>query len=536
MRDSLARYRPGDSLHFRASIKVIKPVFPKDIFDYDRYLLLQKNIRYRLFPEGRIIRRGRKNTPYFFLQTVRSRLLRKTDTLISDTASRMLVKALCLGYKNDLDPEIKNTFVKTGTIHLLAVSGLHTGAVYLLLGFLLRLTGINNRYLHLALLPVLWMYAGITGLSPSVIRAAQILSFITIGRVFVRDYSPVNCIAASAFFTLLFQPHALYSISMQMSYAAYTGIILLYPLCHKTVSRFPKLIRPVGSLLCISLSAQLATFPLSIYYFHFFSLSGFLINIPAVPLATLLLYTSLILLILPYAIGLYHTFIVVWLCQGLLLILLNLSGLSLYLDTLYPSFLTVIFLYLTFFTLYGSIKRKKYFPALGISLCLLSGSLCWNNYRLSHIREITVFHFRNRSCILLHYNGFYGFPGPAPDSFSRAKIAPYILRHKLKPLPEGCGILSKNFTCIPGNTSRFSPSLHIPGPEYASGLSASIWIITDNRQPPALTDSIPNFPTSVILDASNAPYSIRAWEKFCGERSISLKKTSELGHIRISLE
>ena len=130
---------------------------------------------------------------------------------------------------------------------------------------------------RLILIPLIWLVACITGLSPSACRAATILSFITIGEAFRQETIPLNAIAAAAFFSLLIHPELLYSVSFQMSYAAYTGIILIYPLMR--IKKMHKYLRPLYSLLCISFSAQAMTLPIMAYYFHTISLNRIFINL-----------------------------------------------------------------------------------------------------------------------------------------------------------------------------------------------------------------------------------------------------------------
>lgn len=159
------------------------------------------------------------------------------------------------------------------------------------------------------LIPLIWLVACITGLSPSACRAATILSFITIGEAFRQETIPLNAIAAAAFFSLLINPELLYSVSFQMSYAAYTGIILIYPLMQ--IKKMHKFLRPLYTLLCISFSAQIMTLPIMAYYFHSISLNSIFINLITVPAASFLLYGGIILLALPEFISFYLSYIII---------------------------------------------------------------------------------------------------------------------------------------------------------------------------------------------------------------------------------
>lgn len=158
---------------------------------------------------------------------IRNNLATKLQQVIPDSTTYKLLAALCLGCRQEITSATKELFQNTGTIHILAISGLHIGAIFAFFLCLLRLFHFKSRKSRLILIPLIWFVACITGLSPSACRAATILSFITIGEAFKQETIPLNAIAAAAFFSLLINPELLYSVSFQMSYAAYTGIILI---------------------------------------------------------------------------------------------------------------------------------------------------------------------------------------------------------------------------------------------------------------------------------------------------------------------
>lgn len=219
---------PGDSLAFSCKIYPLRTFNTAGAFHYHHYLK-QKNVHFRLIPYSPIKKSGHSHTLLTFFQRLRHKMLQKMNKLIPDPNNRALLEALCLGYKNELDATTKSLFSSTGTIHLLAVSGLHTGAIYVLLTFIFRILGIHKPISRLLLIPLLGAYACLTGLSPSVLRSAILLSFMLIGKAFHKNYTPLNSVAASAFLILIIQPGNLYSVSFQMSYAAYTGILIFFP-------------------------------------------------------------------------------------------------------------------------------------------------------------------------------------------------------------------------------------------------------------------------------------------------------------------
>jgi competence protein ComEC len=147
-----------------------------------------------------------------------------------------IVSALTLGYREELDKDVQQSFSASGAMHVLAVSGLHTGIVWGIMMWILTLGGWrkplyeekSKRWLlGVILLALLWTYAFITGLSPSVMRSALMLSFWELSYLMGRHTSRWNPILAAAVIILMINPLALWSVSFQLSFAAVIGIMLI---------------------------------------------------------------------------------------------------------------------------------------------------------------------------------------------------------------------------------------------------------------------------------------------------------------------
>ena len=214
------------------------------------------------------------------------------------------VGALTLGYKQGLDKELKRHFQASGAAHVLAVSGLHTGILYGLVWWLLTLGGrFKPRYenragrwtVSLIIIAVMWAYAWLTGMTPSVVRAVIMVTMVEISRMAYRDPISLNSIAAAAVLILIFRPTDLWSVSFQLSFAATTAIVLMadsmgtlfhYP--HLRNTFWGRIINWIIGMMLVSLAAQLGTLPITIYYFHQVSTYFLLTNLIVLPLATLL--------------------------------------------------------------------------------------------------------------------------------------------------------------------------------------------------------------------------------------------------------
>lgn len=220
---------------------------------------------------------------------------------LKGTQQAPFAAALLLGDRSGLDPELVKAYASSGAIHVLAVSGLHVGILYMLLNWLFKSLLRLRRWRALAAtLTFLWIYALVTGLPPSVSRACTMFSLIAVARELKRDALVYNTISTAAFVLLWLRPGLLNETGFQLSFAAVLGIIYLQPKIYALFFFQHKPANWLWQLSSVSLAAQLFTFPLSIYYFNqfpnYFLLSNFIV-IPAA--APLLLASMLLLLVSP---------------------------------------------------------------------------------------------------------------------------------------------------------------------------------------------------------------------------------------------
>ena len=183
-------------------------------------------------------------------------------------------------------------------MHILAVSGLHTGIVWGMIVWLLTLGGLlKPKYeqrvwqcsLSVITLVVLWIYAFVTGLSPSVMRSALMVTFVEIGWLLRREVSSINSLAAAAVVILLINPLALWSVSFQLSFAAIMAIIFVAQRMQQHVVLHNPVGQYIGGLLIVSIAAQIGTLPLTLYYFGQTSNYFALTNLVVIPAAFVLL-------------------------------------------------------------------------------------------------------------------------------------------------------------------------------------------------------------------------------------------------------
>lgn len=231
---------------------------------------------------------------HFAFLVVRHRLiLRLQDSGLSNRAFAV-VAAMTLGDRSALKSDIRNVYNATGTAHVLALSGLHLSIIFTLLMFFFDSLRCRIIGLHLVI-PVVWTYVMLVGLPPSLVRAAVMLSLYAICTLLRRKAFSLNSLAFAAFVILLFNPSALSDVGFQLSFTSVLGILIFYRpfstmLCVKKLSW----LKWITDMLAVSLAAQVATLPLLLYYFGYFSSYFLLANLIIVPVASVIVSLSML--------------------------------------------------------------------------------------------------------------------------------------------------------------------------------------------------------------------------------------------------
>lgn len=301
--DSLSKeLNYGDEILAIGKISEIPPPANPNAFDYKNYLNHQ-GITHQLFlrseqwthydnsanPILKIIFNTRKNCSEII-----------DESSCSDEA-KAISKALLLGDPAWISDELMLTYAASGTLHVLAVSGLHVGIIMLILNFLLsplkRLPKGKLVFLLTALTGI-WFYALLTGFTPSILRASVMFSFMLIGKEMQRDTSIYQSLWVSAFVLIIIDPHVIFQLGFLLSYLAVFGIVFFHPLIYAKLQFQNKLIDKAWQLISVSTAAQLATLPLSIYCFHQFPSYFLIANLVVIPISFIALLAGLAALIL----------------------------------------------------------------------------------------------------------------------------------------------------------------------------------------------------------------------------------------------
>lgn len=216
--------------------------------------------------------------------------------------SYAIIAAMTLGDKTALSTEVREIFNITGAGHILAISGLHLGILYMMVSLLVR--GLRLRIVtQILTILLIWAFAFLVGMTPSVVRSATMLTVYGLLSLGYRQKMSVNVLAFTAIILLVIKPQSLFDIGFQMSFLAVLAILLFFPLLNNVFSERwlmeHRLVRWLWGMTALSLSAQLGVAPLIAFYFHRFSTYFLLSNFIVIPCAYLIL-TGAILIFLTH--------------------------------------------------------------------------------------------------------------------------------------------------------------------------------------------------------------------------------------------
>jgi competence protein ComEC len=296
-------------------------------FDYRRYLQYHQVYHSQFIHQGQYKVLGHEplSAPIAVSQRAAEVLDGVFKEYVKSPREYALGTALVLGFRDDIDTATKQAYANTGTTHIMAVSGLQVGLLFAALQWLLLRLPMSGpvwrrRLLTLGLgLAFIWSYAFLTGLSASVLRAAVMFSLVSVGQAFERQTSIFNTLSAAAFLLLLYNPYLLCDVGFQLSFLAVLSIVYLQPRVvrwfdarnfvldrqrswhsplRQRLTRWAAWVANAGwEITALSVAAQVATFPLGLYYFHQFPFSFLLSNLIAVPISSIAVYIGVVLLV-----------------------------------------------------------------------------------------------------------------------------------------------------------------------------------------------------------------------------------------------
>lgn len=400
----------GDHLIIKGGILPIQAPKNPHEFDYKRYLAMQ-NIYGHVFLSPNDLQVTGNDSPSRIMEfglRVRAKAMEIIQVSIPEPREQAIMEALVLGVKDHLDNEIKEAYSAAGAMHVLAVSGLHVGIVFIMLGALLGFMKKTKQgriaFVILSLLCI-WTYALITGFSASVLRAVIMFSVILISGNLGKQSHIYNSLGIAAFVLLLYDPFLIYSVGFQLSFIAVFGIVYLHPRLHRLWEAPNKTIDYVWSITCVSIAAQIATFPLTTLYFHQFPMYFLVSNLIVIPASFVILIGGVAMILLGSIwmyFGLYIgtiVFYMVWAVNEILLFLTHLP---------YPIFdwlyfdlkdTLLIYLFMVFMAVAFNIRGRAPFIAGVVTLTFWAGWVALDNKEQLSRKEIVVYELKDHTAL-----------------------------------------------------------------------------------------------------------------------------------------
>ena len=539
-----SQLRYGDLLLVHTDLSRILPPCNPDAFDNQQYMR-RRGIYYTGFVrEGawEVIGHRPANPLRSFAQHARKRLTSLYASAGMSGDEFDILKAILLGDDDTLDPELKASYSSAGVSHILCVSGMHVGVIFMIINFLLKPMDCfpTSKAVKMVLVMlVIWLYAHITGLAPSVTRSATMFSFVAVGQLLHRNTNVFHSLFASAFILLIINPLLLFEVGFQLSYLAVSGIVLFQPKLAAIYHCRTKIGNYFWELLTVSVAAQLGTSPISIYYFTQFPNYFMLSNLSVIALSFVVIITGVVLLpisLIP-VIPKYLSWLLTMEIRVMNRIIVFIEQLPHSVtENIDYHFLQVLLLYGVigcFCSLLYHKNRKVFWTAcvLGVLFC---GSFPIKKLALTKETEFLAYHIRKSSALGFCYHGQLILFSDSIRT-GKDKLYQYNIRNHVRKrcqnatiVPIDTGEYDTPFLCKRGNFIRFGDKTYyllnrserVLSPPKGMTLHADCLIIRQNpRQPPDEVMVVLPF-YEVVADATNTPFYVERWRAFCVENGI----------------
>lgn len=296
-----ASLKEGDYLLIKNKFQSIQNTNNPGSFNYANYCNLKNIYESAYITEFEFQPTGENTktlSTYFNLWNYKTRTV--LNQYISDSSAKGIAEALLIGYRKNVDDDIWQSYSNTGIVHVIAISGMHMAMIYsTIIWLLFRIPFFKrkNNYVYLIAIFAMWLFACLTGLPPSVTRSAIMFTFIGIAALVKRDMNIYNNLAASAFCLLCYNPYWLVDVGFQLSYLAILSMLLFFEKFYHLLYFSNYWVDKIWAMIAGTLSAQVLTFPILIYYFHQFPLLFIITNLIAIPMTGLILYGEIVLIL-----------------------------------------------------------------------------------------------------------------------------------------------------------------------------------------------------------------------------------------------
>ena len=460
----------------------------------------------------------------------------------NDDETLGIAEALLIGYKNDLDKDLVQAYSNTGVVHIIAISGLHLGLIYMVLLWLFDQIPFIKRFKifkSISIISCLWIFSLLTGASASVLRSAVMFTCIIIGKTIKRQSSIYNSLAASAFILLCYNPYFLWDVGFQLSYLAIIGIISLQKPIHQLLYFETYLLKKIWEMSSITIAAQIITFPICLYYFHQFPNVFLISNLIAVPLSTVILFSEIILICFSWIpfLGIYlgkFIEVSIWL-MNYLIICFNKIPFAICKNIYANLFSTYVLYALVICTLCWLILENKKFIKYAFVFSILFTSIhAIASIHLTQQKKIVVYNAPRKQAIDLAYKNEYYFCGDSdlnnPISTKNILLQPSRSYFQLsKPVNDLPALTQNQYLWQFYGKRFFILDTNLVFPSLTTKLQVDFLIVSKNPKM-KIIDAAQFMDTKlVVFEASNSLWKIEKWKKECDALNLPYYSIPEKG-------
>ncbi|MDP1802891.1 MAG: ComEC/Rec2 family competence protein [Bacteroidota bacterium] len=440
--------------------------------------------------------------------------------------------ALLTGYDDEIDKQVVESFSHSGTLHVLSVSGLHTGLIYLVLSFLFDLIDKKRRYKLLKFIFItvlLWAFALITGFSAPVLRAVIMFNLLGFGKIFFRSdhRNQVNILLVSAFILLCYDPFFITDVGFLLSYFAVFGLLYFQPKLEANWQPENYLLKKFWQATTVSFAATIATLPLTLFFFKQFPLWFFICNILVVPASFVILLLSALIV---FKMG-FVAVLINYLVKGLIAFITFFNSAEYgFIDSIDFSFFDTIFLSFFIIVVTLSIQNRSYRLSVACLVLLIWWQLSalflsFNSktedllavYQINKHHTLAVKNKQSTTLNALDSSNFMFHVKPHIISFNNTKLNVNEFNY-VKKDDKQILILNK-------------PN-HWPDIPLAK---ISLLVLANNYRLSAKNLEAFSGLKTIVMDGSNNNFSIKKTEELCRKFDVELIKTKQRGAYILNL-
>jgi competence protein ComEC len=548
---SLSRLHYGSQIVFKKSLQPIKNSGNPGSFNYQRVCYF-RNISYQVFLKPKdfvVLKIDNQNLFKKFLFAIRAKFVDILSKNISGEKESGLAEAMLIGYKDDLDKDLVQSYSNTGVVHIIAISGLHLALIYALLTWLCKPLGRRNSWAQwlrpVLIIAGLWLFSLAAGGSASVLRSAVMFTCLVTGDSLSRRISIYHSLALSAFVLLCYDPFLLWDAGFQLSYAAVVSLALfMKPLYDRWYCK-NKMQDLAWKLVAVTLAAQVLTVPLCIYHFHQFPTFFLVANLVAVPVSGIILMGELLLCglsCIPAVAKLVGTALhwIIFFLNSFIERTDALPGSALKGFQVTTLQLICLYLFITGLLFWLLYKKKTgivwALPALLVFTGIRTGSF----WKASQQQQLIIYNIPQHQAIDFIEGRKYVFKGDSlllHDDFVQSfHLNPARVLYRISPTDSLESLItSKHFICF-GNKVLLLADSSLSLQPTKEKIRVDIVLLTKN--PPFTIQRLTKTITSrlIIMDASNTAWKINRWKQECRENGVAFYSIPDQGAFVLPLQ